>query len=143
MAKLEAIARRPLVNLKLVLGVQLIKQRPRLLHIERFEAFGEPAIDPSAQFASLMRVSTIAQEPRHAHRCAHFGSVSAHEAVVRPLDIWIARLARMSVHFTLILWQGMYIQPQAPRGNGRINPCVDPPRSFIAAAVNLAVMASA
>src|SRR5271169_3695515 len=49
---------------------QFLKQRLRFLQIERVEAFGEPAINRSEQFASLLRLPLITPEPRHAHRCA-------------------------------------------------------------------------
>ena len=45
--------------------MQFIEQRLRLLQIERVEAFGEPAIDRSEQFARLLRLSLIAPQPRH------------------------------------------------------------------------------
>ena len=51
---------------------QLVEQRLGLLQIERVEAFGEPAVDRSEQFASLLRLPLIAPEPRHAHRGAQF-----------------------------------------------------------------------
>ena len=40
--------------------------------IERVEAFREPAIDRSEQFASLLPLPLIAPEPREAHRRAQF-----------------------------------------------------------------------
>ena len=51
---------------------QLVEQRLRLFQIERVEAFGEPAVDRSEQFAGLLRLPLIAPEPRHAHRGAQF-----------------------------------------------------------------------
>ena len=44
-------------------GVQLIEQSLGLLQIERVEAFREPAIDRSEQFASLLRFAPVAPEP--------------------------------------------------------------------------------
>jgi len=41
------------------------------------EAFGEPAIDRSEQFAGLIPFALIAREPRHAHRGAQFYPVRA------------------------------------------------------------------
>jgi hypothetical protein len=38
---------------------QLIEQRLRLFQIERVEAFGEPAVDRSEQFASLLRLALV------------------------------------------------------------------------------------
>jgi hypothetical protein len=49
---------------------QLVEQRLGVLQIERVEAFGEPAIDRSEQFANLLRLPLIAPEPRHTHRRA-------------------------------------------------------------------------
>jgi hypothetical protein len=51
-------------------GIQLIEQRLRFLQIERVEAFGKPAEDRSEKLASLIPLTLIAPEPRHAHRCA-------------------------------------------------------------------------
>ena len=56
----------------LFIGCQLIKQRLRFLQIERVEAFSEPLVDRSEQFASLLLLPLIAPQPRHAHRCAQF-----------------------------------------------------------------------
>ena len=42
----------------LVLRRQLLQQRLRLLQIARVEAFGEPAIMRSEQFASLLRLAS-------------------------------------------------------------------------------------
>ncbi len=47
-------------------GVQLTEKSLGLLQIERVEALGEPAVDRSEQFASLLRLSLITPEPRHA-----------------------------------------------------------------------------
>jgi len=47
---------------------QCVEQRLSLLQIARVEAFCEPAVNWSEQFASLPRVVLIAPEPRHAHR---------------------------------------------------------------------------
>src|SRR5262249_59337519 len=38
----------------------------------RVEALREPAVDGSEQFASLLRLTLVAPEPRHAHRSAEF-----------------------------------------------------------------------
>ena len=38
----------------------------------RVEPFSEPAVNRSEKFASLLRFSLIAPEPRHAHRRAQF-----------------------------------------------------------------------
>jgi hypothetical protein len=46
--------------LKLVTGAELIKQRLRLLQIERVKAFGEPTIDRSEKIAGLIPLSLIA-----------------------------------------------------------------------------------
>ena len=51
---------------------QFLQQRPGLLQIARVESFGEPAVDRSKQFASLIPLALIAPEPRHAHRGAQF-----------------------------------------------------------------------
>ena len=40
-----------------VSGRQLFEQRLRLLQIERVEAFGEPAVDRSKQFARLLHLA--------------------------------------------------------------------------------------
>ena len=50
----------------------LVEQGFGLLQIARVEAFGEPAVDRSKQFASLLRLALITPEPRHAHRGAEF-----------------------------------------------------------------------
>ena len=52
--------------------VQLIEHGLGLLQVERFEAFGEPAVDRSEQFSSLLRFPLITPEPRHAHGGAEF-----------------------------------------------------------------------
>ena len=49
---------------------QFLQQRLRLLQIERVEAFREPAVDRSEQFARLLPLALVAPEPRHAHRRA-------------------------------------------------------------------------
>ena len=46
---------------------KLVEHRLSLLQIERVEAFGEPAVDRSEQFASLLRLALVAPEPRHAY----------------------------------------------------------------------------
>jgi hypothetical protein len=56
-------------------GVQIIKQRLRLLQVERVEAFGKPAVHRSEQFACLIPLALIAPEPRHAHRRAKFKGI--------------------------------------------------------------------
>jgi hypothetical protein len=43
-----------------------------LFQIERIEALGEPAVDRSEKFASLIPLALIAPEPRRAHRGAKF-----------------------------------------------------------------------
>src|SRR5271155_4477312 len=53
-------------------GMQLIQQRLRLLQIERVEAFGEPAVDRSEQFTSLLPFPLITPQPRRARRRAQF-----------------------------------------------------------------------
>ena len=45
---------------------QLVEQRLRFLQIKRVEAFGEPAVDRSKQFASLLRLALITPEAREA-----------------------------------------------------------------------------
>jgi hypothetical protein len=44
--------------------VQFFEQRLRLLQIAGIEAFGEPAVDRSKQFASLLRVPLVTPERR-------------------------------------------------------------------------------
>ena len=51
---------------------QLVEQRLSLLQIERIEPFGEPAVNRSEKFASLLLLALVAPEPRHAHRGAEF-----------------------------------------------------------------------
>jgi hypothetical protein len=55
-----------------VSGVQLTEQNLGLLQVERIEAFGEPTVDRSEQFASLLRLALKAPEMREAHRRAEF-----------------------------------------------------------------------
>jgi hypothetical protein len=43
---------------------KLVEQRLRLLQIERVEAFSEPAVNRSQQFARLLRLTLIPPEPR-------------------------------------------------------------------------------
>ena len=57
-------------RVQLALSGQLGKQRLRLFQIERVEAFGEPAVNRSEQFARLLQFALITLEPRHAHRGA-------------------------------------------------------------------------
>ena len=45
-----------------VLRRQLLQQRLRLFQIARVETFGEPAVDRSEQFASLLRLPLVAPE---------------------------------------------------------------------------------
>jgi hypothetical protein len=47
-----------------------VQQRFGLFQIARVEPFGEPAINRSEQFASLLCLPLVAPEPRHAHYCA-------------------------------------------------------------------------
>jgi hypothetical protein len=42
--------------------VQLTEQRLRFPQIERIEPFGEPAVDRSEQFASLLHLALVAPE---------------------------------------------------------------------------------
>jgi hypothetical protein len=49
---------------------QLIEQGLGHFQVERVEAFGEPAVDWSKQFASLLRLPLRNSEPRHDHRGA-------------------------------------------------------------------------
>ena len=56
-----------MVALKKDLQRQLVEQRLRLLQIERVEAFGEPAVDRSKQFARLLHLALIAPEVSEAH----------------------------------------------------------------------------
>jgi hypothetical protein len=51
---------------------QLIQQRLGLLQIERVEAFGEPAVNRSQQFASLLRFALRTPEASEAHCGAEF-----------------------------------------------------------------------
>jgi hypothetical protein len=51
---------------------QLVEQGLGPLQIERVEAFGKPAVDPSEKFAGLIPFALIAPQPRHAHRRAQF-----------------------------------------------------------------------
>ena len=46
---------------------QLLQQRLRFLQIARVEAFSEPAVDRSEQFARLLRLAPVAPEVREAH----------------------------------------------------------------------------
>jgi hypothetical protein len=52
-----------------MLRCQRVEQRLGFFQIARVEAFGEPAVNRSEQFASLLPLPLIAPEPRHAHRC--------------------------------------------------------------------------
>jgi hypothetical protein len=45
---------------------------PALLQIERVEALGEPAVDQSEQFASLLRFALVTPEAREAYCRAEF-----------------------------------------------------------------------
>ena len=56
--------------------VQLVEQRLRPLQVARVEAFSEPSVDRSEQFASLLRLPLIAPEPRHARGSAKFPGFS-------------------------------------------------------------------
>ena len=47
--------------------IQFLQQRLRFLQIERVKPFGEPAVNRSEQFASLLRLPLIAPEAREAH----------------------------------------------------------------------------
>src|SRR5262249_23634680 len=51
---------------------QLVERRLGLFQIARVEAFGEPPIDRSEKIASLIALSLITPEPRHAHCGAEF-----------------------------------------------------------------------
>ncbi len=51
---------------------QRIQQGLSLLQIERVEAFGEPVIDRSKQFARVVMLPLIAPQPGHAPRRAEF-----------------------------------------------------------------------
>ena len=52
--------------------MQLVEQRLSLFQIERVEPFCEPAIDRSEEIASLIPLTLVAPEPRHAHRRTEF-----------------------------------------------------------------------
>jgi len=51
---------------------QLLQQRLRLFQIARVEAFSEPAVDRSEQFASLLRLALVAPKASEAHCSAEF-----------------------------------------------------------------------
>ena len=51
---------------------QLVEQRLRLLQIARVEAFREPAINRSQQFARLLHLALVAPEAGEAHGGAEF-----------------------------------------------------------------------
>ena len=53
-------------------GIQLIKQRLRLLQIERVEPFGKPAVNRSEKLASLIPFPLVAPEPAEAGSGAEF-----------------------------------------------------------------------
>src|SRR5262245_46378417 len=56
---------------------QLVEQRLCLFQIERIEAFSEPAVDWSQQFAGLLRLALIAPEARHADRGSQLPELGA------------------------------------------------------------------
>src|SRR5215831_3438829 len=49
---------------------QFVEQRLSIFQIERVEAFSEPAVDRSKQFARLLHLALITPEASEAHRCA-------------------------------------------------------------------------
>jgi hypothetical protein len=51
-------------------GGKLIKQRLRLLQVERIEAFGEPAVDRCEKIVGLVPLALITPEVRQARRRA-------------------------------------------------------------------------
>ena len=53
-------------------SAQFLEQGLCLFQIKRVEAFGEPAVDRSEQFARLLRLPLIALQPGHAHCGAEF-----------------------------------------------------------------------
>ena len=56
----------------MVLLRQLVQQRLRLLQIARVEAFGEPPVNRSQQFARLLHLALVAPEACEAHGGAEF-----------------------------------------------------------------------
>jgi hypothetical protein len=79
---------------------QLLQQRLRLLQIERVEAFGEPAVDRSEQFAGRITHALITPESRHAYRRAQFPILLAADALWKEpgrntpaLSLHVARVA--------------------------------------------------
>ena len=51
---------------------QLVEQRLRLFQIERVEAFGEPAVNRSKEFARFPQLALVAPEARETH-CGQWG----------------------------------------------------------------------
>jgi hypothetical protein len=51
---------------------QLLQERLRFLQIARVEALREPAVNRSKQFASLLWLTLVAPEARHAHCRSEF-----------------------------------------------------------------------
>jgi hypothetical protein len=66
----ERLLKRPFRNW--LSGVQLIEQRLCLLQIARVEAFSEPAVNRSKQFASFLHLALVPPEARKAHGGAEF-----------------------------------------------------------------------
>src|SRR5262249_44337637 len=67
MASCETLSTRPCLWCR-----QFVEQRLGLPQVERIEAFGEPVVDRSEKFASLLPPALTAPEPCHAHRRAQF-----------------------------------------------------------------------
>jgi hypothetical protein len=65
-----------ITRLTRVSGRQLLQQGLRLLQIARVEAFSEPAVNRSKQFARLLRSALITPEPSQARRRAEFPGLS-------------------------------------------------------------------
>ena len=60
-----------------------MEQSLGLFQIEYVEAFGEPAVDRSEQFASLLHLALVAPEAREAHCCAGSGAILIFTQTVR------------------------------------------------------------
>jgi hypothetical protein len=60
------------ITLSGVLHRQFLQQRLRLFQIERVEAFCEPAVNRSKQFARLLHLALVAPEACEAHGSAEF-----------------------------------------------------------------------
>ena len=75
---------------------QLLQQRLRLLQIERVEAFGEPAVDRSEKFASLIPIALVAQ-PRARGGRVRYCSDSDRIAALRQLSVWATSRHRAGI----------------------------------------------